>query len=406
MRAGTRQHPEKLAGTSRGHVLKDETAMKSKGRSRREVLSELRRASEEDAKYENGRILCSMTTKPKPIAKAAHRMFLASNLGDPGLFQGTRRLEQEAVHTLANLLNGRKSVGFIVSGGTEANLMALWAARNTANVSDPEVVVPESAHFSFDKVCNILKLKLVRAALDETYRVSPKAVERCMSDRTVAIVGTAGTSELGVVDPIGDLSKIALEHDVHLHVDAAFGGLVIPFLEPKLRDSLAFDFRFEGVKSLTVDPHKMGMAPIPAGGILFRDKASLDCIKTETPYLTETPQYTFGGTRSGPSAAATWAVFESLGREGFRKTAKHCITLTGYLSKEIRALGLQLVVEPTLNIVAFQSSNSKETAETLRRKGWFVSYVPRLNCVRIVVMPHARKRHMQAFLADLKTIVL
>jgi tyrosine decarboxylase/aspartate 1-decarboxylase len=378
--------------------------MESKGRSPRDVLSELRRVLEEDAKYGNGRILSSMCTNPQAIAKAAHRMFLTSNLGDPGLFQGTQRLEREAVRKLADLLNGRESVGFIVSGGTEANLMALWAARNSANVSNPEMVVPESAHFSFDKICNLLEVKLVRAALDDTYRVSPKAVERCITDRTVAIVGTAGTSELGAVDPIVELSRIAVDHNVSLHVDAAFGGLVIPFLEPKMQDGLAFDFGLEGVKSITVDPHKMGMVPIPAGGILFRDKASLESIRTETPYLSETPQYTFAGTRSGASAAATWAVFESLGRDGFRKAVTHCMTLTEYLSREVRAMGLQLVVKPTLNIIGFRSHDSKKTVETLRRKGWFVSYVPRLDCMRIVIMPNLRKKHAEMFLADLGKI--
>jgi tyrosine decarboxylase / aspartate 1-decarboxylase len=346
-----------------------------------------------------------MGTSPKPIAKIAYRMFLASNLGDPGLFQGSRRLEREAVHKLAVLLNGRNSVGFIVSGGTEANLLALWAARNGENVSKPEVVLPESAHFSFDKICNLLKVKPIRASLDNNYRVRPEAVERCINDRTVAIVGTAGTSELGAVDPIDDLSKIALDHNVYLHVDAALGGLVIPFLESKMQDALVFDFRLGGVKSVTVDPHKMGMAPVPAGGILFKDKAILESLKTETPYLTETPQYTFAGTRSGASAAATWAVFQSLGRDGFRRTVKHCMTLTGFLSKEINALGLPLVVNPTLNIVAFRTNNSRKTAESLRMAGWFISYVPRIDCVRIVVMPHLSKKHVQMFVADLDRMV-
>jgi tyrosine decarboxylase/aspartate 1-decarboxylase len=379
--------------------------MENEGRSRREVLADLRRILAEDAKYENGKVLCSVCTNPKSIAKAAHQMFLCSNLGDPGLFPGSRWLEQDVIRKLANLLNAKNSVGFVVSGGTEANLLALWAARNSSNVSNPEVVVPESAHFSFDKVCNLLKLKPVRANLDRSYRVIPESVEACITERTVAIVGTAGTAELGVVDPIGKLSEIAVAHGIPLHVDAALGGLMIPFLEPYVQEALAFDFRLEGVKSITVDPHKMGMSTIPAGGILFRDPASLACIKTETPYLTESPQYTFVGTRSGASAAATWAVFESLGHEGLRRTVKQCITLTRFLSKEIEALGLSLVTEATLNIVAFRSANSKKTVENIRKKGWFSSYVPRLDCVRIVVMPHLRRKHAQTFLADLAKTV-
>ena len=379
--------------------------MENKGRSRKEILAELRAILGEDAKYENGKVLCSMCTSPQPIAKIAHKMFLCSNLGDPGLFAGSRWLEQDVVGKLASLLNGENSVGFIVSGGTEANLLALLAARNSSGVSNPEVILPESAHFSFDKICNLLKLKPVWAELDAAYRVVPESVERCITDRTVAIVGTAGTAELGAVDPIGKLSEIALAHGIHFHVDAALGGLVIPFLEPAKRDALEFDFLLEGVKSVTIDPHKMGMSTIPAGGILFRDQTFLEHLRTETPYLTETAQYTFVGTRSAASVAATWAVFESLGREGFRKTVKRCMALTTLLAKEVEVLGLKLMAQPSLNIVAFRTSNSKQIAETLRMRGWFVSYVPRLDCVRIVVMPHLRRQHVQAFLKDLNKTV-
>ena len=375
--------------------------MENKGRSRKEILAELRLILGEDAKYEDGKILCSMCTSPHPIAKIAHQMFLCSNLGDAGLFPGSRKLEQDVVRKLADLLNGKNSVGFIVSGGTEANLLALLAARNSSNVSNPEVILPESAHFSFDKICNMLNLKPVHAELDADFRVKPDSVERCITENTVAIVGTAGTAELGAVDPIGKLSEIALAHGIYLHVDAAFGGLVIPFFEPAERDALEFDFRLEGVKSVTVDPHKMGMSTVPAGGILFRDQTFLEHIRTETPYLTEAAQYTFVGTRSAASVAATWAVFESLGREGFRKTVRRCMALTKLLSKGVEALGLKLVAQPTMNIMAFRSPNSKKTAETLRKRGWFVSYVSRLDCVRIVVMPHLRRKHVQAFLTDL-----
>jgi tyrosine decarboxylase/aspartate 1-decarboxylase len=374
--------------------------MQTKGRSKKAVLLELRKIREQDLKYENGRILCSMCTVPHPAAKTAHQLFLSSNLGDAGLFRGSLRLEKEVIGKLAALLNCKNSVGFIVSGGTEANLLALLAARNMTNVSNPEVIIPESAHFSFNKICNLLRIKPVQAGLDGSYRVDPSSVERCINKNTIALVGTAGTAELGAIDPIDKLSEIGLEHGIYLHVDAAFGGLIIPFIE----STSEFDFRLEGVKSITVDPHKMGMTTIPAGGILFRDSAYLENVKTQTPYLTDEFQYTFVGTRSGASVAATWAVFESLGREGFRSTIKHCIELTKLLSSGIETLCFKLVTQPALNIVAFRYSNSKLLAETLRQRGWFVSYVPRLDCIRIVVMPHLKNRHITAFLKDLSEI--
>jgi tyrosine decarboxylase/aspartate 1-decarboxylase len=374
--------------------------VQTKGRLRKAVLTELRKIHEQDLKYENGRILCSMCTTPHPAAKLAHQLFLSSNLGDPGLFPSSLQLEKEVIGKLAAVLNGKDSVGFILSGGTEANMLALLAARNMANVSKPEVIIPESAHFSFDKICNLLRLKPVQAGLDRSYRVDPSSVKRCLHKNTIAVIGTAGTAELGVIDPIDRLSELALDHGVYLHVDAAFGGLIIPFLE----SAPEFDFRLKGVKSITVDPHKMGMATIPAGGILFRDSTYLEYIKTETPYLTEGAQYTFVGTRSGASVAATWAVFECLGREGFKNTVKRCIALTKLLSSELDSQGFKLVSRPTLNIVTFRYSHSKLLAERLRKRGWFVSYIPRLDCVRIVVMPHLRKQHILAFLKDLNEI--
>ena len=283
--------------------------MQTKKRSRKAVINELRKIREHDLKYRDGRILCSMCTEPHPAGKKAHGLFLCSNLGDAGLFPGSQQLEKEVIAQLAELMHGENSAGFIVSGGTEANLLALLTARNMANVSKPEVVLPQSAHFSFNKICNLLRIKPVQASLDNSFRVNPLSVEKCLNKNTIAVVGTAGTAELGTIDPIDELSEIAIDHGVYLHVDAAFGGLIIPFLS----DAATFDFRLKGVKSITVDPHKMGLAPVPAGGILFRDNTCLSHIETETPYLTEGTQYTFVGTRSGASVAATWAVFESTG---------------------------------------------------------------------------------------------
>jgi tyrosine decarboxylase / aspartate 1-decarboxylase len=373
--------------------------LRQKGLNRKTVLAELKRIRQKDKRYDDGKILCSMCTKPHPIAQKAYQLYLDSNLGDPGLFPGSSQLEKEVINQLASLFHGENCVGSIVSGGTEANLLALLAARNMANVDHPEIVLAESAHFSFTKICNLLNMKPVYADLDSSFKVDLCSVRKCVNKNTVAIVGTAGTAELGTVDPVEELSKIALEHNVWLHVDAAFGGLVIPFMEDS---KYLFDFRLEGVKSITADPHKMGMAAIPAGGIIFKDSKALDFIKTETPYLTDHFQYTFVGTRTGASAASAWAVFQKLGVDGFQKIVFKCIKTTQLLTDGLRVVGFNLVVEPTLNIVAFRSTiDTQQLSEKLRRQGWFVSYVPRYDCIRVVLMPHVKKKHVLAFLKDL-----
>jgi tyrosine decarboxylase/aspartate 1-decarboxylase len=376
--------------------------MRQKGLPKKEVTARLKAAQARDLKYKDGKILCSMCTQPYPAARRAHGMFLDSNLGDSGLFAGTAQLEQEAVASLAQLLHAPAGyAGFIVSGGTEANLLAMYAAREQAAVSEPEVVVPESVHFSFDKICNLLKLKLIKAPLSRSFTVDPATVKQLVTKRTVAIVGNAGSVELGTVDPIEDLSEIAQDHNLPLHVDAAFGGLVLPFLKELGYPVPAFDFCLGGVHSMTVDPHKMGMSTVPAGGIIFRNQKSLQCIQTQTPYLTEEYQYTFVGTRSGASAAATWAAFESLGRKGFRKAVTRCMDATAALVRGLEAAGFEVLAPPTMNIAAFRSADSQMLAGKLQQQGWYVSYIPRLNCIRVVIMPHTTRSHVAEFLTCL-----
>ena len=370
--------------------------MLQNGSSKKKVLEELNEIRRQNHRYEDGKILCSMCTKPHPVAEKAYKMFIESNLGDPGLFPGSVQLEKETINQLATILHGENCSGFIVSGGTEANLLALIAARNSSQKTQPEVILPQSAHFSFSKICKILNLKPVYIALDEAFRIKISEVAKNVNQNTVAIVGTAGTSELGVIDQIDKLAEIAANNRLYLHVDAAFGGLILPFLP----NPPNFDFELAEVQSITVDPHKMGMAAIPAGGILFRNSRTLDFLKTETPYLTDHIQHTFVGTRTGASVASAWAVFKHLGIKGYKKIVERCMRNTAILADGLQGAGFKLVVEPKLNIVTFRSENTRAMAANLRQKGWFVSYIPRYDCIRVVLMPHIKQQHVQAFLRD------
>lgn len=371
--------------------------MQQSGARKNKVLAELQKLRQLDNHYEDGRILCSMCTKPHPIAEKAFRMFFDSNLGDMGLFPGTTQIEKEVIAQLGELLNNTDATGFLVTGGTEANLMALLAARNKAKVEEPEVILPYSAHFSFKKICNMLKVKPIYIPLDSAFRMNVSELESNINKNTVAIVGTAGTAELGAIDPIKEISESAVENDVWLHVDAAFGGLILPFL----KEAPLFDFKLRGVSSITVDPHKMGMAAIPTGGILFRDRPSIELIKTETPYLTGKTQFTVAGTRTGASVASAWAVFHFLGREGYEKIVMNCLKNTKTLTKGLEKIGFKVLCSPQLNIVAFRSNDTTKLAEILGKKGWFISYIPQYDCIRVVLMPHTKQKHVADFLNDL-----
>ena len=382
--------------------------MQTKGISEKTLLKKLESRLREDFTYDSGRIIGSMCTAPHPLAKKIYARFLEKNLGDSGLFPAVAELERETVKMLGTLLSNSEPSGNIVTGGTEANVLALWSARALSNKINPEVIVPASAHCSFDKAADMLGLKIVKVRLNDRCEVDVESIRKALNPNTIAIVGIAGTTELGVVDSIEELSEIALKKNLYLHVDAAFGGFVLPFLKDLGYNVPSYDFAVPGVCSVTVDPHKMGLAPIPAGGILFRNESYRKAVSYNISYLSggEIDQATLVGTRSGASAVAVWAVMMHLGREGYRKIVKNCMRLKLKLAEEIPNIrGLSVAREPMMNVVGLKSDavDVRKLAEQLRLRRWAVSLFPRH--IRIVVMPHVHESHVDQFLQDLSNIV-
>lgn len=363
-----------------------------------EVLRSLKNRKKQDWGYGSGRVFSSMCSEPFQAAVKAYTMFLETNLLDTKIFPSAKILEEEAIKKIASLFSKPEARGYITSGGTEGNIAALWVARKL--LKRKCVVAPVSAHYSIDKACELQQLKLLHTKLDDGYRASVENIQERMSRETLAIVATAGTTALGSVDPIKEIAELAGEFGCFLHVDASFGGFVLPFLE----NPPAWDFAVDNVSSIVADPHKMGLAPIPAGSVLFREKNWLKALEFEVPYLSRISS-TLLGTRSGASAAAVWAVLHSLGRKGYRKIVGRCMDLTRKLAEGIKKTdGLELVVEPELNVVAFKSkiANLHKLNESLEARGWLASLNKQPKSIRLVVMPHHRPNHITSFLSDLR----
>nr|QNO53081.1 L-tyrosine/L-aspartate decarboxylase [Methanosarcinales archaeon ANME-1 ERB6] len=351
------------------------------------------------------KILSSMCTYPHEIAVYAHEMFLEANLGDSGLFPGAKEMEEEAVQMIGELLGNENAFGYVSTGGTESNIQAIHAIRNRKRregLKAMNIIVPETAHFSFDKIGDLLSIEVRKAALDDELRVDVNSVEELIDDKTICMVGIAGTTEFGQIDPIEGLAGIAKAKDIFLHVDAAFGGFVIPFLEQKY----AFDFSVEGVSSISIDPHKMGMSTIPAGCILFRDEAYLSELAVLTPYLTTREQCSLIGTRSGASVAATYAVLKYFSNEGLKKIVSECMELTRTLVQGAKAIGISPVIEPVMNVVtlSFPAAEVDRVANALEAKGWRVSVTRVPKALRLVIMPHVKEETVKAFLDDLEGV--
>jgi tyrosine decarboxylase/aspartate 1-decarboxylase len=374
--------------------------LKEKGLSESEVLRILDEIRSHDFDY--SRFFSTMCTQPHSIAVKAHEMFIETNLGDPGLFPGAAELERCAIQMMGELLHYPDACGYISTGGTESNIQGIRAARNTSSIRDGNIVVPQSAHFSFDKIADILCLEVRHAELDGDLRVDMASVDSLVDEKTVALVGIAGTTEFGQVDPIEDLANMAEERGINLHVDGAFGGFILPFLKGDLR----WDFDVKGVSSITIDPHKMGLSTIPAGGLLFRDAKGLASLETETHYLTRAKQVSLTGTRSGAAAAATYAVMMLLGREGFRNLSNYCMDLTDYLVKGAGEISLHPIIKPVMNVVALQVPSPIRVREELAKRNWHVSITREPHrALRLVLMPHVSFHSIDLFLYDLKSIL-
>jgi tyrosine decarboxylase/aspartate 1-decarboxylase len=336
------------------------------------------------------RVLSSMCTEPHPAAREAAERFLATNPGDPGTYESVATLEERAVDLLGEVTGHPNPEGYVASGGTEANIQAVRIARNRADTDAPNVVAPASAHFSFTKAADVLGVEY-RTAPTTGHRADPEAMAELVDEDTVCVVGVAGSTEYGYVDPIPELAAIAHEVDALCHVDAAWGGFVLPFSDH------AWNFQNADVDTLTIDPHKMGQAAIPAGGLLVRDRSLLDELAIRTPYLESTSQVTLTGTRSGAGVASAVAAMEALWPEGYREQYDRSMDNAEWLADQLAARGHD-VVEPDLPLVA--ADLSVPMTEELRSRGWRVSKTG-ADEMRVVCMPHVTRSMLRSFVADL-----
>ena len=336
------------------------------------------------------RVLSSMCTVPHPKARQAAERFLATNPGDPGTYETVADLEADAVDALGDLTGLADPAGYVASGGTEANIQALRIARNRADTDDPNVVAPVHAHFSFTKAADVLGVEL-RTAPAVDHRVNTAAMAELVDEDTVCVVGVAGSTEYGYVDPIPALADIAADAGALCHVDAAWGGFYLPFTDHE------WNFDHADIDTLTIDPHKVGRAAVPAGGLLARTPSLLDELAIDTPYLESTAQVTLTGTRSGAGVASAVAAMEALWKDGYRETYEQAMDNAEWLAESLRCRGHD-VVGPELPLVA--ADLSVPMTDELRDRGWRVSKTGSGE-MRVVCMPHVTRSMLRSFVADL-----
>lgn len=394
------------------------------GRPREEILAELREmAAEEDARWENGKvsgtIYCGDHAHYEFMTEA-YGLFAHANVLQRDMCPSATKFEGEILAMALDLMHaghitGTTPAGLVTTGGTGSILHALLAYRDhaarTRGITRPNFIKPETGHPAFDKACHLFGIELRVAPIDPaTTLVDVRAVADLMDENTIAIMGSAGNYGYGTIDPIGELSELALSRGVGLHVDACLGGFILPFGEELGYDIPPFDFRLPGVTSISADTHKYGYGFKGTSTLLFRDRRLRNELYFFSTGWSGGKYLSPGieGSRSGGLLAATWAAMVQLGRDGYRARAKKIFETSARMQQAVRSHPqLRILGEPTF-LFSFTSDEFDiyHVYDFMAGRGWRFNGQQYPNAIHMAVtLPQTRPGVAEEFAADLAEAV-
>jgi glutamate/tyrosine decarboxylase-like PLP-dependent enzyme len=358
------------------------------GRAEDELFATLDRYRADDLDTKGGRTWAYVYDAGRPglfeVAERAYLAFLHENALDPTVFPSLLRIENDVVGMAATHLRGGLGVvGNFTTGGTESIMMAIKAARDRAreirpDIAVPEVVLPVTAHAAFHKACHYFGLRAVTTPVDtDTWKADVDAMADAIGPDTIMLVGSAVSYAHGVVDPIPEIAALAVERDLWCHVDGCIGAFLLPYFRRLGAPVTDFDFTVPGVTSISMDFHKYAYCPKGASVVLYRDatfrRHQLYAFAAWTGYTVINT--TFQSTKSGGSLAATWAVLNHLGDDGYLDIFGRTLEATRAIVEGIDAMDdLSVMGRPEASLVALASDtvNVFEVVDEMRELGWFV----------------------------------
>ncbi len=254
-----------------------------------------------------------MLKPPHPIARAAYALATWINPNNHALDGGrsSSAMEKEAVAEIAAMFGWRAHLGHLSSGGTMANLEALWVAGQLR--PEKKIAASTQAHYTHHRISSVLGLPFVEVPCDSHGRMDAQALADKLSEGEIGcVVATLGTTGTGSVDPLPEILRLSAQYGFRVHADAAYGGYFTLAGNLTAETRAAFD-QIGQADSIVVDPHKHGLQPYGCGCVLFRDPAVGALYKHDSPYTYFTSSEMHLGeislecSRPGASAVALWA---------------------------------------------------------------------------------------------------
>ncbi len=385
-----------------------------------DILEKMQEYGGEDVNYHDSKtwsLVYHLNKEHTDFLKKAYGLYFSENALNPMAFKSLKRFETEVISMAAAMFHGGdEAVGTITSGGTESCLLPVLTYRDMARSKHklkfkPEMIVPESIHVAWIKASKYFGVKLIYAPLKDDYRVDIAAVKKLITRRTILLVGSAPSYPHGVIDPIEELSQLAQQHKIPLHVDACLGGFLLPFIEKNGGDIPLFDFRLPGVTSISADVHKYGFAAKGASTVTYR---SMKYMKHQFFVDENWPGGVFGspallGTRPGGAFAAAWAAMHALGKDGYSKNAREIMEVTEKLKNGINAIdGMAVMGQPDMSVFGYKANDEKinifAVGDQMEARGWHIDRIQRPEGLHMMVVP-GHVKIVDSFLADLSESV-
>jgi glutamate decarboxylase len=374
-----------------------------------------------------------VTTWMEPQARTLMAECADKNMIDKDEYPQTAELERRCVAILADLWHAptpSAAVGCSTTGSSEACMLAgmalkrRWAARTGAGPQQrPNLVMGTDVQVCWEKFCRYwdVEPRLVPVEGDRLCLGPDEAAAAC-DENTIGVVAILGSTFDGRFEPVAEIAR-ALDDlqgrtglDVPIHVDAASGGMIAPFLDP----NLIWDFRLPRVASINTSGHKFGLVYPGVGWALWRDAAALpqELVFTVDYLGGSMPTFALNFSRPGAQVIAQYYTFFRLGRHGFRAVQQACRDVATYLADQVATMPQYRLITrgDQLPVLAFTTARSDAgwdvyaASAALRERGWQVPAYPfpphreDLHVLRVVCRNGFSRDLAELFLADLRAV--
>ena len=381
------------------------------------LLGALREERRGDLDWRSGRAFSLVYNVDDPELEALQHevasMFLHENALNPFRYVTLLRMEGELLSMVRDLFGAGAAA--LSSGGTESIFLAVQTARDAARargVEHPQLLCAVTAHPAFPKACKYLDVEFTPLPVRADGRADPDEFAAAVSERTALIVGSAPSYPFGVIDPIPELAAIAAANGTLCHVDACLGGFLLPFWERLGEPVPPWDFRVDGVTSMSADIHKYGYSYKGISTVLYRDR---DLQQRQVFMYDSWPgglyaSMSAAGTRPGPPIAGAWATITHLGTDGYLRLAERVLTATRGFRAGVESIdGLRITSNPELSVFEFgadpESAHAVDigaVADGMDDRGWNLD---RQQGGLHVMLSPGHDRVVDAFVADLRDAV-